>query len=258
MVFCGNLVSFRKTRPFLLRPHGNGNSLFNAPVNSLLPSVPSLSNCCCCCCCMSSPFVFASEKRWRIPRLVPNAKGRFYSGKKKKPWWLSFFSDSDEEIWSCWTAEDVLGDADDSSGEEIPEADEFESWKRRAEAISELREAQEDVRNEEGRGWEDWLGDGSATSSVERDWGEQVEPSEVMSDDGGADDPNGTMYEKNGLVGSIRKYISGDDDNNDELLFEDRVFRYASISSVCALHQLTYSSVHTNIWRAFVNISSSF
>lgn len=230
MFSCGNLVCFRKTRPYLLHPHphgngnGNGNSPFNVPINL---SLSSLSNCCCChYYYMSSPFVFAPEKRRHILRLVPNAKGKFYSGKKKKPWWFNFFSDNDDEIWSGWNAEDVLGDADDSPGEETSETDKFESWKRRAEAISELREAQEDARNADGHEWEDWIGNASPTSSAEQDWGEQVEPSGVISDD----DPYGIMYEKD-LVGSIRKSNSGDDGNDEELLFEDRVFRYASISS---------------------------
>lgn len=231
MVSCGNFVCFRRTRPYLLHPHGNGigNSIFNLPGVNISSSL-SLSNCCCCYYYyyMSSPFVFASEKRPHVLRLVPNAKGRFHSGKKKKPWWLNFFLDNDDEIWSGWSAEDVLGNADDSPGEETSETDKFESWKRRAEAISELREAQEDARNAEGREWEDWLRDASPTSSAEQDWGEQVEPSGVISDD---DDLYGILYEKKGLVGSIRKSISGDGDNDDELLFEDRVFRYASISS---------------------------
>ena len=44
--------------------------------------------------------------------------------------------------------------------QELSEGDKFEAWKRRAEAIVELREAQEDRRNQDYRKWEDWLLDG--------------------------------------------------------------------------------------------------
>ncbi|MCI48128.1 chloroplast envelope membrane protein-like, partial [Trifolium medium] len=41
--------------------------------------------------------------------------------------------------------------------QELSADEKFEAWKQRAEAIIELREAQEDTRNQEARKWEDWL-----------------------------------------------------------------------------------------------------
>ena len=41
------------------------------------------------------------------------------------------------------------------STQELSEGDKFEAWKQRAEAIVELREAQEDGRNQAYRKWED-------------------------------------------------------------------------------------------------------
>lgn len=120
---------------------------------------------------------------------------------------------------------DELGEEEHE--EDVTEAEKFEAWKSRAEAIVELREAQEDVRNAENRAWEDWLrGDESMdshSSSWDQDWGvgEAESPREVN------DDPKVVMREK-GLVVAFKESIS---ENDDELLFEDRVFRYASSSS---------------------------
>ncbi|KAI6693785.1 hypothetical protein NL676_021495 [Syzygium grande] len=44
--------------------------------------------------------------------------------------------------------------------------DKFEAWKRRAEAIVEPREAQQDSRNEESRMWEDWLVDDGRQAKI--------------------------------------------------------------------------------------------
>ncbi|XP_072963139.1 protein DAY-LENGTH-DEPENDENT DELAYED-GREENING 1, chloroplastic [Typha angustifolia] len=159
-------------------------------------------------------FGLGSQRR-RIDYLVPFAKNKRHS--RKKSWWESLFFDDD--------GEDILGDADSSiedvEGEGVPQNEKFEAWKRKAEAIVELREAQEDVRNEEGRAWEDWVGD-AHNSSWDQDLGEGQElPDEVF------DDPNEIMQEK-GLVGAIRNALDG---NDDEMLFEDRVFKYASTNS---------------------------
>lgn len=179
--------------------------------------------------------VFAFIPRWSRRRrsgfrLVRNCKDKEHPGKRS--WWQKFFSDNDDESWFSWSAEDVLGvdGVGDEHGEEDGKEDErFEAWKSRAEAIVELREAQEDARNEEGRAWEDWLrGDGlsgEGSSSWDHDWGgEAAEPPGEVNDD-----PQEIMREK-GLVRAIKDVIA---ENDEGLLFEDRVFRYASISSVC-------------------------
>lgn len=178
-------------------------------------------------------FVFIprwSRRRRSGFRLVRNCKDKEHPSKRS--WWQKFFSDNDDESWFSWSAEDVLGvdGVGDEHGEEEGKEDErFEAWKSRAEAIVELREAQEDARNEEGRAWEDWLrGDGlsgEGSSSWDHDWGgEAAEPPGEVNDD-----PEEIMREK-GLVRAIKDVIA---ENDEGLLFEDRVFRYASISSVC-------------------------
>ncbi|KAJ6804104.1 putative chloroplast envelope membrane protein [Iris pallida] len=190
---------------------------------SSLPLVPS--------------FCITTDRRRRrrshLLLLIPNAKKK--KKKKKRAWWENFFSDDDDEIWSGWRADDVLDSEEE--GEE-----EFEAWKRRAEAISELREAQEDARNAEEANWEDWLPDGNSSSSSrstspssswDQDWGgeREEEPSTTTSDD----DPIGIMRGDKGLLAFIRTSVTGgddkDDDDDDDLLFEDRVFRYASTNS---------------------------
>lgn len=118
---------------------------------------------------------------------------------------------------------DVLSDSEDD--EELLGGRKFEAWKRRAEAIIELREAQEDTRNEESRRWEDWIvvadgdGDGNKLGSA-NDW-----------DDGGGGGGLGVGEENgNGLVRSVRDLVLGRGD--EDVLYEDRVFRYASFNSV--------------------------
>ncbi|XP_038983989.1 proton extrusion protein PcxA isoform X2 [Phoenix dactylifera] len=175
----------------------------------------------------SNMFAFAPERK-RAFRLVPCAK---YKHTRKRTWWQKFFSDDvGDGSWFDWSTEDVLGDDFGTDGddvaEEMSEDEKFEAWKRRAEAISELREAQEDARNAEGRAWDDWLGgNGSSnvnTSSWYQEWDEAAETSSEVSDD-----PNETMRE-NGLVKAIKDSVS---ESDDKLLFEDRVFQYASTSS---------------------------
>ncbi|KAJ8477598.1 hypothetical protein OPV22_021325 [Ensete ventricosum] len=169
-----------------------------------------------------------SRRRRSASRMVGNCKDKGYP--KKRSWWQKFFSDGDDESWFGWSAEDVLGvdGVGEDYGEKDGPADErFEAWKSRAEAIVELREAQETARNAEGRAWEDWLGGdelaGGGSSSSDQDWGGEAAgpPSEVD------DDPEEIMRE-NGLVEAIKDAIA---ENDEELLFEDRVFRYASTSS---------------------------
>ncbi|KAJ0984125.1 hypothetical protein J5N97_002481 [Dioscorea zingiberensis] len=155
------------------------------------------------------------------PRLLPlcaNKAWRRHSD--PRPWWQRLFSDDHD--WVDWGADDVeeSADAEDEDAK-------FLAWKKRAEAISELREAQEDARNAEGREWEDWLEPVSSASSPPEqdwDWSGGTESSSQMS----GDDPE-DFRSDNSLVGAIKGFILGRDD--DELLFEDRVFRFASRSS---------------------------
>ncbi|KAK8936689.1 Chloroplast envelope membrane protein [Platanthera zijinensis] len=149
------------------------------------------------------------RRRIRVLRFVRSAKG----GGRKRPWWERLFSEEDELV-SSWKGEDVLGA--DGEVEEASDDEKFEAWKRRAEAITELREAQEDARNAEAREWEDWLGDGSV-DAADSSWDKNL---------------SGDTYEvveEENIAGSMRSLITGTTDN--ELLFEDRVFQFASTSS---------------------------
>lgn len=105
--------------------------------------------------------------------------------------------------------------------QELSEDEKFEAWKRRAEAIIDVREAQEDRRNQDHRKWEDWLleeEEDVANSSWEggiKDYREEIRPDS----------------REEGIVKSVRAFIFG---NDDDMLYEDRVFQYASSNSVSA------------------------
>lgn len=160
------------------------------------------------------------RRRIRVHRLARSAKG---GRGRKRPWWERLFSDEDDELSSSWKGEDVLGNDWEADG--VSEDEKFESWKRKAEAIIELREAQEDARNADAGEWEDWLGDGAVdavNSSWDEDFGGKGLENEVSSD------PYEIVWEK-GFTGVMRNLITGKNDN--ELLFEDRIFLFASTSS---------------------------
>nr|GEW40138.1 chloroplast envelope membrane protein [Tanacetum cinerariifolium] len=71
--------------------------------------------------------------------------------------------DAEEETWDS-------GGGLSSDDEGLNEGVKFEAWKRRAEAIVELREAQANVQNEEQRKWKDWLLDGTNGGSNGSSW----------------------------------------------------------------------------------------
>lgn len=172
-----------------------------------------------------------SGRRGRFCGVVANAKKRHA---KKRSWWKKFFFDEDgnwlglkdDEAFEVLEPEDEeeLGD------EELSANEKFEAWKRRAEAIVELREAQEDVRNEENRRWEDWIVDGTydgvsdGDSWVENSNGAVGKPGDDVGED------FREVFSSRGLVKSVKDLVLGGDD--DDILYEDRVFRFASFNSV--------------------------
>lgn len=112
--------------------------------------------------------------------------------------------------------------------EEVSEGDKFEAWRRRAEAIVELREAQEDMRNEKSRRWEDWLVDGTHDDvDTSSSWDQDQRYSALR--ESRESDPSDLLPDR-GLVDTVRDLVLGRDD--DDILYEDRVFRYASFNSV--------------------------
>ncbi|KAL9153854.1 hypothetical protein ABFS82_10G075300 [Erythranthe guttata] len=158
--------------------------------------------------------------------VVPNAKKKKHANKRS--WWQRFFFD-EEGNWLGLKDESTLevlesdeGGSGDDDDEELSEEEKFEAWKRRAEAIVELREAQEDAKNEENRRWEDWLDVDSNGAS----WSEKNSNGEFGEDEGGESDE---FFSGRGLVKSVRDVLLGRED--DDILYEDRVFRYASLNS---------------------------
>ncbi|KAL0410342.1 UNVERIFIED_CONTAM: Chloroplast envelope membrane protein [Sesamum latifolium] len=160
--------------------------------------------------------------------LVPNAKKRH---SKRRSWWQRFFFD-EEGNWLGLKDEDMLEaleSEESSSDDEVSENEKFEAWKRRAEAIVELREAQEDVKNEESRRWEDWLVDetnddvGNGASWFENSNGSVGKPGNDVGEE------ITELFSGRGLVKSVRDLVLGREE--DDILYEDRVFRYASFNS---------------------------
>lgn len=160
--------------------------------------------------------------RRRLGGLVPNAKK---SHSRKRSWWKKFFFDEDGN-WFGLKDEDMIAEeeSEGSSDDELSEGEKFEAWRRRAEAIVELREAQEDMRNEESRRWEDWIVDETNSSSWVQDQNDGIGQS---SDDFRED--LAEMIPGRGLAKSFGNFVLGRDDG--DLLYEDRVFQYASFNS---------------------------
>lgn len=158
---------------------------------------------------------------------TPNAKKKH---SKKKSWWRKFFLEDDGN-WLGLKDEDMLDGLESEglgSDDELSEDEKFEAWKRRAEAIMELREAQDDIKNGENRKWDDWLVDGNVDLGNGSSW---VQDSIGESEDNMLEDPN-ELIPGRGLVKSVRDMVLGREE--DDMLYEDRIFKYASFNSVSA------------------------
>lgn len=176
----------------------------------------------------ASAVVRLSSVRKKSRGLVANAKKKY--SKRKKSWWQRFLFDEDGN-WLGLKDEDMIDvlESEDSSDDDVSDYEKFEAWKRRAEAIVELREAQEDVKNEESRRWEDWLVDGTSNDTGNgASWIDNSNDAVGKpGNDTGEDLTN--MFSERGLVKSVRDMLLGRED--DDILYEDRVFRYASVNS---------------------------
>lgn len=185
----------------------------------------------------SSKFLLQlSSKRRRFCGFVPNAKKNSKShSKRRRSWWQRFFFDDDgnwlglkdDDMLEAETEAELL---ESSSDEELSEGEKFEAWKRRAEAIVELREAQEEMLNEESRRWEDWIVDDNDHVNGSW-WGQEVDGNRGT---GGSmedvrSDPTDLIAEK-GFVESVRDLVLGREE--EDMLYEDRIFQYASLNSV--------------------------
>ncbi|KAK9724432.1 hypothetical protein RND81_05G071400 [Saponaria officinalis] len=182
---------------------------------------------------------FSPNLRYNVRRnertlglVVPSAKRKKKAKKghnsKKSSWWKRFFFEEDGN-WFGLREDDLdeeEGNDEDGESDEVK----FEAWRKRAEAIIELREAQEGMRNEESRNWDDWLVFDEVNDGVKREWGDDDEFDDVggLREEDVEGDPE-ELFPERGLVETVRNFLIGRDD--DDLLYEDRVFRYASLNS---------------------------
>ncbi|KAK3006419.1 hypothetical protein RJ639_016685, partial [Escallonia herrerae] len=163
----------------------------------------------------SRVVVQLSGGKRRFCGFIPNArKGH----SRKRSWWQKFFFDEDGNWLGLRDEEMIEAEESGSASKELSEGEKFEAWKMRAEAIMELREAQDDTANKENRRWEDWVDDetdGFDNLSWVQDWRE------------GHGESEGDGWEE--PVKSVRDLVLGRED--EDMLYEDRVFRFASFNS---------------------------
>ncbi|TVU43314.1 hypothetical protein EJB05_09773 [Eragrostis curvula] len=170
--------------------------------------------------CAYEMLALGSQRR-RVRHPVVFAKKRKRPKRWQQPWWKPFFSDwnDDEESLAGWREDDELL-KEIGSYNDMTENEKFQAWKRKAEAIVELREAQQDAVNAEEQSWEDWIS--GASTSGGGDWGGDVSMSDQITDD-----PAEIVRDKS----SIETFRDSIDEDYDDMLFEDRVFMYASTNS---------------------------
>ncbi|MFS7918597.1 putative chloroplast envelope membrane protein, CemA [Helianthus anomalus] len=181
--------------------------------------------------CLDSVIGLSGRGRRGFGRLVPNAKKKHT---RKRTWWQKFFFDEDGN-WLGLKDDEMLEVEEEaaksgSDDEGLSENEKFEAWRRRAEALVELREAQENVQNEEERKWEDWLldatngggGGGGNSNGNGSSWFQEPSDESVEGD-------SSDLIPGKGFTESVRDLVFGRED--DDILYEDRVFRYASFNS---------------------------
>ncbi|KAF5813394.1 putative chloroplast envelope membrane protein, CemA [Helianthus annuus] len=181
--------------------------------------------------CLDSVIRLSGRGRRGFGRLVPNAKKKHT---RKRTWWQKFFFDEDGN-WLGLKDDEMLEVEEEaaksgSDDEGLSENEKFEAWRRRAEALVELKEAQENVQNEEERKWEDWLldatnggsGGGGNSNGNGSSWFQEPSDESVEGD-------SSDLIPGKGFTESVRDLVFGRED--DEILYEDRVFRYASFNS---------------------------
>lgn len=216
------------TSSLMLQQQQQQQQLYNKKSSSSSPP----SRCCCCFCFCGSN---SNKRNTRLAALIiPNSSSD--SGRKHRSWWQKFFFDEDC-TWFAFNdhgTEQLQEEVDRDSERVMSEGDKFEAWKRRAEAITELREAQDDLINEESRSWEDWLIPSPDNPQSQSDWDSDTRLINNNTNDGYPFPPFPFPQDQDGsLVRSLRNLVLGndDDDDDDDLLYEDRVFRYASTNS---------------------------
>ncbi|KAK7247641.1 hypothetical protein RIF29_42529 [Crotalaria pallida] len=170
----------------------------------------------------------SSSRRHLNKHFISNAEkhsGSSSSSSSSWSWWHKFFFEDDGN-WLGLKEDDMVEAEVESESQEEEEDDKFEAWKQRAEAIIELREAQQDRSNQEFRRWEDWL---LLDDNKEWEWEEQQQQQPQPQ-------PQPSDYyirdrdQEKGVVESIRSFLFATQ-QDDDMLYEDRVFQYASSNS---------------------------
>lgn len=173
------------------------------------------------------------KRRKGLWRFVPRAeKNNSHTGnsKRRRSWWQRFFFDDDGN-WLGLRDDDIVDETSElAKDEEMSDEEKFETWKRRAEALVELREGQEEIGDTDdvgdaGKKWEDWIVD--SDDSLVESWSRDSAGSEGSDNIIELDEltiPDG------GLVKMVRDMVLGAEE--EDILYEDRVFRYASSKSV--------------------------
>ncbi|CAF2147678.1 unnamed protein product [Brassica napus] len=171
------------------------------------------------------------KRRKKLWRFVPSAEEEeSHTGnnnKRRRSWWQRFFFDDDGN-WLGLRDDEIVDETDElEKDDEMSDEEKFETWKRRAEAIVELREGQEEIGGDNNVGdvskkWEDWIVD--SDDSLVESWS--------RGGDEGSEDRSEldelTVPER-GLVKMVRDMVLGVEE--EDILYEDRVFRYASSKS---------------------------
>ncbi|OQU93423.1 chloroplast envelope membrane protein [Sorghum bicolor] len=166
-----------------------------------------------------------SSRRTRPRRhaaVFANRRRRRRLSKWQRPWWKTFFADwnDDEESLAGFREDDELLE-EIASDQELSENEKFETWRRKAEAIVELREAQQDAMNAEERLWQDWISGGGGGGASGSGGGEASLSDQIT------DDPAEIVWGK-GIIQVLKDTV---DEDYEDMLFEDRVFMYASTNS---------------------------
>ncbi|GAB2276238.1 hypothetical protein Dimus_010971 [Dionaea muscipula] len=215
----------------------------------LLSDISILFNCSCSCCFCNKPIRARESRRlslsnsvvgrrrgsgvWEgfVPGAAERRKRTRHSRDKSSSWWRKLFF-KEGGNWAG-SGDGEMGEDEGIGGgyveEEESEREKFDAWRRRAEAIIELREAQEGAKNEDSRNWEDWIVLHDDTNgSVGYGWGGGgggVEGSRESEESGDLNE----IIPTRGLVETVKDLILGRED--EDILYEDRVFRYASLRS---------------------------
>ncbi|ESQ54090.1 hypothetical protein EUTSA_v10025215mg [Eutrema salsugineum] len=172
------------------------------------------------------------KRRKELWRFVPSAekKNSHTGNKRRRSWWQRFFFDDDGD-WLGLRDEEIIDETSElEKDDEMSDEEKFETWKRRAEAIVEIREGREEIGDkydddDVSKKWEDWIvdSDDSLVESWTRDSAGSKEGSKNESE------LDEFAIPERGLVKMVRDMVLGAEE--EDILYEDRVFRYASSKS---------------------------